>query len=1180
MAASSSSSPAADQLSHQLKITSLTDSPSSRNILSKNEIIQADRLIRELHVYAESKKRGTKLKNRNLVYANRYEVPLFDSNISKNSNNKSNSPTSVSNIQPSASPTVSTAPATSSFTVATTTNESNIHPHQALSRLEKTQLKKDKKEQEKQIEDAKKAADAAARAAAKPREGYLNVTSWKMNEFEYSRGSMPTLARGLFTYEDTATPAPVHKNPVVVPESAIDADAPILESGALAKGTHRILIRGYDKFFNIGEVEKTGLEWLTNNTEGPYEVTLKENGCIIFMAGLPPQLAGSEGGCVVSSKHSLGSLDHLRDQANNGSGPGSDLPEVSHSAKGREWLEKSLIAKGKTLQEFGRWLYENNLTAVAELCDDSFEEHVLEYPAEKAGLYLHGLNRNTAEFQTMPSKQVQEVAREWGLWPTEYVTFSTQKEVMEFADKVRNAGEYDSRPVEGFVVRCKIKNTGGQTHFFKIKYDEPYLMYREWREVTKSVWAQKIKKEKEEALAAAKNKNKDVAIESAQDKAKKDEEVSKKIRMRYPLTKAYVEFIMPLMKSKPELFSNYNKNQGIIAIRDMFLQQWNTKSLSEQENALVTSQTSTVASSTGAVEDFQRTVIIPIATIGCGKTTVSVALSKLFGWGHVSSDDFQHLRKNPGQKFVGEVANQLKKHTIVIADRNNHEYLHRERIMSSVKAQFPKTRFVALYWSHDELPQAQIREMNIDRVKKRGNNHQNLTPEYCPDFEFVIQKFLKGFVPLNTFVEPDSNFSVVIETKVGEDSLKTVERVIKEFVIPTLGAGKVGNHAIPTSDEVKEAVRYALEDWKPKRVANGEAERFFKEKQQPQQEITVPGVGDVNATPVEAITTAAAKAKKAREPKYFGVLLEPGAVQQFLSAQFEVDFQKHPSSSSPSSSSSLPSSSSSGIKAAENIMGGKTSKQWIQLQAQIKEFKEENRIGPSQHVTVVHSSARTDPAVARSEKAKRLWQEYMDEMEHSRSGSSSSTTPPKASSPSSPTLPQASRSPEVGKQVQKPSGGVKEETHVIGKNGGKKQLPPSPSTSKAGAPSPSSAAATPLPPPGSVTEGEPDLLCSVTVDSIVWTGRVIILSVSNLQRTGSGRLLQHTQPQLHITVGTLNDQVKPYESNEVLKQLKQNMKNNRKQPAVGGESKGPPEVSMIRLQKPKIFTGMFKSMMW
>lgn len=66
-----------------------------------------------------------------------------------------------------------------------------------------------------------------------PSEPSIAVRSWKLNEFKYYDipSPFPTLARGLFSTE--------------VP----------IESGHGVK--YRIVVRGYDKFFNIGEVPWT-----------------------------------------------------------------------------------------------------------------------------------------------------------------------------------------------------------------------------------------------------------------------------------------------------------------------------------------------------------------------------------------------------------------------------------------------------------------------------------------------------------------------------------------------------------------------------------------------------------------------------------------------------------------------------------------------------------------------------------------------------------------------------------------------------------------------------------------------------------------------------------------------------------------------------------------------------------
>lgn len=63
---------------------------------------------------------------------------------------------------------------------------------------------------------------------AAPADQSIHLRSWKMNEFKYYDipSPFPTLARGLFTQE--------------------------VKVGDQVK--YRIVVRGYDKFFNIGEV--------------------------------------------------------------------------------------------------------------------------------------------------------------------------------------------------------------------------------------------------------------------------------------------------------------------------------------------------------------------------------------------------------------------------------------------------------------------------------------------------------------------------------------------------------------------------------------------------------------------------------------------------------------------------------------------------------------------------------------------------------------------------------------------------------------------------------------------------------------------------------------------------------------------------------------------------------------
>ena len=88
---------------------------------------------------------------------------------------------------------------------------------------------------------------------------------------------------------------------------------------------------------------------LESHTAAPYTLTLKSNGCIIFIAALTPTKL------VVTSKHSLGALRE------NTVGPGS------HAQVGERWLRKHLAAAGKTEEQLAAFLWEKRWTAVAEV---------------------------------------------------------------------------------------------------------------------------------------------------------------------------------------------------------------------------------------------------------------------------------------------------------------------------------------------------------------------------------------------------------------------------------------------------------------------------------------------------------------------------------------------------------------------------------------------------------------------------------------------------------------------------------------------------------------------------------------------------------------------------------------------------------------------------------------------
>jgi tRNA ligase len=551
----------------------------------------------------------------------------------------------------------------------------------------------------------------------------INVDSWRFQDWDYKRDDLPTYARGLFTTKRK-------------------------------DGTPEIVIRGYDKFFNVDEVNDTQWRNVEKRTIGPYELSEKENGCIIFMSGL------EDGSLLVCSKHSTG----VR----------SDV-SLSHAQAGQRWAEKHLASVGKTPKDLARELRRLNVTAVAELCDDSFEEHVLEYPPEKAGLYLHGINFNVPEFATLSGPEVHEFADTWGFKKAQYVIIQDLDEVKSFLDKCAQTGSWEGRDTEGFVIRCKIREKDRQPYrdwFFKYKFEEPYLMYRQWREATKAVIAGKPPKYK---------KHKQI-------------------------TEQYLLYARRQLAKDPRLGKEYNQNHGIIAMRDGFLAEIG------QKGSDIIAQEQQQEGEDGDGEVRKNVVLMPIATIGCGKTTVARALVKLFDFGHIQNDDIEGQKGRP-RKFAIAITNSMAQHQAVIADRNNHQRRERKQIFDDVGNVVPDARFVALHYVHDPkdrmLPE--IRRVTRKRVLDRGDNHQTIHADTKGHEEIasIMEGFLQRFEGIDTHSEPDSNFDEVIDLDVAASSLENLERVINHLYN---AYPKLLGDDMPSHQDMEDAIAWALEN--------------------------------------------------------------------------------------------------------------------------------------------------------------------------------------------------------------------------------------------------------------------------------------------------------------------------------------------------------------------------------
>lgn len=548
----------------------------------------------------------------------------------------------------------------------------------------------------------------------------VTVDSWKFNDWDYKRSDLPTYARGLFT---------THRK----------------------DGTPEIAVRGYDKFFNVDEVNDTRWRNIENNTKGPYELSVKENGCIIFISGL------EDDKLLVCSKHSTGVR---ADQA------------VSHAQAGERWVEKHVASVGRNVKDLARTLREMNVTAVGELCDDNFEEHVLAYDEAAAGIYLHGLNYNLPEFATTSGARVHEFADEWGFKKAKFELRDDLDAVKSFLEECAETGTWDGRETEGFVIRCQMSEGGTGPYrdwFFKYKFEEPYLMYRQWRECTKAVIAGNLPK----------------------------------IRKHEKITEEYLQFARRYFLQNPNLAKEYNRNHGIISLREAFL----------KERGLKGSEIIAMESQANRTETTRDVILVPIASLGCGKTTIALALVHLFGWGHVQNDNIPP-QKNKPKKYAFEITKEMETHPVVIADRNNHQRRERKQLMDDILPVIQDAQFVALHYVHEPKDQLlpAIREVTRRRVLDRGDNHQTIRAGTKSSGEIIgiMDGFLNRFEGVDTSRDPDENFDHVIDLDVCASSRENLETIVHALhnayphIIPDL----------PSDSDLDRAIAAAMHDYK------------------------------------------------------------------------------------------------------------------------------------------------------------------------------------------------------------------------------------------------------------------------------------------------------------------------------------------------------------------------------
>lgn len=204
-------------------------------------------------------------------------------------------------------------------------------------------------------------------------------------------------------------------------------------------GERKIIARGYDKFFNIGERQEDSISNL--NTKQPIIAYKKENGFLGIVS------------CIDNELHFFSKS--------------TDKGDYAQMCK-----EQVLKALGENAEVFKDCLNAGNKTAVFEIIDVEKDPHIIEYDHSKA--VLLDLIDNSLEFRKVPYKTLKEVA--------EILNIEVKQEYREWKDfetfknwynTAKSVGTGNIKDLEGLVIES-------DNYMCKMKFDY-YLNLKELR---------------------------------------------------------------------------------------------------------------------------------------------------------------------------------------------------------------------------------------------------------------------------------------------------------------------------------------------------------------------------------------------------------------------------------------------------------------------------------------------------------------------------------------------------------------------------------------------------------------------------------------------------------------------------------------------------------------------------
>lgn len=212
----------------------------------------------------------------------------------------------------------------------------------------------------------------------------------------------------------------------------------------------QVVARGYEKFFNYGEMEFTKPEALARNLKFPVEAYVKENGFLGIVS------TDNDGELIFTSKSAMGG-DHA-----------VMVKENLYNIYGATAIEK--------MREYAN---QYHVTFVFEIIDRERDPHIIQYNNNYA--ILLDIINNSMKFDKLPYGSLKYVAKDIGLeYKQHYKTLNNVKELNAFIDKATDpkfrlkTDRIDDDCIEGFV----FEDADGFMFKLKVSYYNDWKMLR------------------------------------------------------------------------------------------------------------------------------------------------------------------------------------------------------------------------------------------------------------------------------------------------------------------------------------------------------------------------------------------------------------------------------------------------------------------------------------------------------------------------------------------------------------------------------------------------------------------------------------------------------------------------------------------------------------------------------